>query len=416
MAAGAATSLSNIFSGDTNLLKMLLELNILPPEQMTELVSKLLTPKKFDWIEKIVIEQFANGAADLAKDYTKRMGKVVVNKNSTLPDDMGEKRINPGIGRDPMCSEFDGDIEDNNEANSHVLKELVSTWYDRRIFDERSLFEKMYNGSNTEPGAPSVRALYFNSRHWAPLYGPGSTRSRLANSAEFGTRVKMRMLKYFLGRVMSEDDSYIACMHRDDAQEQCSMNATEQPQPYLQKYRKTMFCPKPEMPTLLCQAARWRHTTGFTSHITPIPGIDEIPTWKIGEAHLTIEGLIREAFEYYVRYGNGDNDMVDWSAEDPQAPAFFLPVCVNEAHNELRLHDMNPAHFKSQSHLQFPFKCGDWRANESVGFMQAMNLGPGSRIYEEIEGPANGTQHPNGLFWNQIPKVSFNFCGIPSPR
>lgn len=81
--------------------------------------------------------------------------------------------------------------------------------------------------------------------------------------------------------------------------------------------------------------------------------------------------------------------------------------------DDLRLHDMNPNHAefakKHASFLNFPFRCGmGWRAEETHQFMELLNLGPGSPIYEQVEG-ITGTRHQNELFYDRIPRVGNSF-------
>ena len=408
LAAGAASSISNVFTANNSLLKMFASVNMLSGKGLSAMSStvvngvvirtgyKLLDQAQFNWVGTIET-QFLTSGADLFTKYLHHTGTISESNNATKTHDV---HIDSGVGSDPICSRFEGDTQDLNEFNDHNLKQIMADWFDLHLTKEKRTFSKMHKGWVPEPGMPSMRAIYFGERQWPPLYGPHSKNNSLAHSVKFEQAVKVRLLKYCLGHVMSEDDTYLACMHVDDAQKQCSMDPTKQPKPWLTKYRKTMICPKPEDPKLLCQAARWYHTTDYNSHIISVPGIDQIEGWKVGDSQFSVKALLHEAYSGYEMDKNNSVE-IDWRSEDLNVPAFHLPVCVND---QLHLHDMNKIPSASESHLQFPFRCGDWRANESAGFMKAMNLGPGSKIYEGIEGPP-GLQHPNALFWNRIPKV-----------
>jgi len=141
------------------------------------------------------------------------------------------------------------------------------------------------------------------------------------------------------------------------------------------------------------------------SHVSLMPGIDKIESWNSDRFHLNVKELLQESFETYLKYRN-DLDKIDWMSGGVNESVFGLPTCVGD---DLRLYDGNPNFglpiWKNPSYLQFPFRCGDWRVNESAGFMKAMNLEPGSRYHSQIEG-ITGTLHPNELFEDRIPRVS----------
>jgi hypothetical protein len=409
LAAGAAGTVSNALTAESSLLRMLSSVNMLKNARLTSfspifvsgtLISTgivTLDPAKFDW-SGILANSFGSSSATLIHDYLGTPRKVQEARNATKPS---ETHLNAGLGRDGLCSSFEGDQEDLTESNNHNLKELMSDWFYARGRKEEKLFDQMSKGWVAETGIPSMRAIYFAQREWPPLYGERSEQNPLTHTADLKDKVRERILKFFLGRTMSEDNVYLVCMHVHDAQKQCEMDPAKQSHSFLQTYRKTMVCPKkPEDPTLICQATRWYSAVDFHSHIVPMPGIDQIEAWQVGGTHFSIKALLQEAYDFYEIHRNNAT-LLNWSSEELKEPSFNLPVCVSD---NLRLHDMNEVRFPSESHLEFPFFCGNFAANESAQFMKAMNLGPGSKLYEDIENPA-GTEHHNALFWNLIPKV-----------
>lgn len=268
-----------------------------------------------------------------------------------------------------------------------------------------------------------MMAIDFAMRQWAPLHGPNFTHPPLKDPAGYEYNVMSKSLRYLLSRTAGDDNIYLYCLHVEDAQEQCNIVPKKNDPQWYKDYRSTQICPRPETdPTLLCAAARWYHTSTMDSHVTVMPGIDKIEHWNNNMFRLTVEGLLKEAYDTYELYRN-DFDKLDWTSESSNGPVFSLPTCVSD---DLLLHDMNPLHglpiWRNPSYLQFPFRCGcDLHANESAGFMKSMNLEPGSKIHSTLEG-ATGTLHPNELFEDQIPRVSgdcfqrFRFLALPHSK
>ncbi len=315
--------------------------------------------------------------------------------------------LDPGMGTDFMCSAFEGDRKDLNEANTHELNKIMGDFFSKVRNQIQTLFSKSYNGWIPEPGMPSMMAIEFATRDWAPLHGPNSTDNPLKDPARYETDIMSGVLKYILSRTAADDNIYLYCLHVHDAQKQCNNSVPKKKDPqWYKNYRSTQICPRPETdPTLLCAAARWYHTSTMQSHVGLMPGIDKVEEWNNGRFHLTMKKLLQEAYETYVVYRN-DFDKIKWSSGRLTGPVFGLPTCVSD---DLLLHDGNPKHglaiWKNPSYLQFPFRCGDFRANESAGFMKSLNLGPGSKMHERLEG-VTGTLHPNELFEDRIIRVS----------
>ncbi|KAE8445376.1 hypothetical protein EG329_013498 [Mollisiaceae sp. DMI_Dod_QoI] len=324
---------------------------------------------------------------------------------STDTSTQDQLHLDPGIAADWMCSQFEGDRQNYNEANARVLNRIIGNFFAGTRKQIQTLYSKTYNGWIAEPGMPSMMSIDFAMQDWPPLHGPDSKHNPLTDVAGYEEHVMSQSLRHLLSRTMSDDNTYLYCMHIPDAQAQCNIVPKENDPDWWKDYRATQICPRPvEDPTLLCSAARWYHATTWGSHVGLMPGIRQIEKWNSDRFHLTVKGLLQESYETYVLYRNNFNN-IDWTSHLSNSPVFGIPTCVND---ELHLHDGNPIHNsyfrKHASHLQFPFRCGDWRANESAGFMEAMNLGPGSRIHAQIEG-IPGTRHPNELFWDRIPRL-----------
>lgn len=412
MASGASTALSNALTAKGSLLQVFSSVNILNGKRFSNAglswtgSSFVQNPEagfdaaKFNWFQTLN-NQYPTSIIKPFQEYSRELGKVDDKNKDQRPDE----HLDPGKGTDPLCSDFEGDTKDLSQINTDKLMGIVTDEIDKLKKEEKKIFSKMYKGWIQQPGMPSMRAISFALREWYPLYGPESAKNPFHDAAEYESKIKERALKYIVGKAMSDDNTYLACMHVKDAQEQCKMDPAEQKSEHLRKYRKTQICPKPDDPELICQAARWHHTTDFQSHVQPMPGIDKIEHFKENDFHFRVKKLLQEAYDFYEIHRNNFTQAMSLVYDPDDSPVFHLPTCKGD---DLRLHDLNPVHtFGKKSHLEFPFKCGDYKGNESAGFMNAMNARPGLRLFEEIEGIA-GTRHPNALFWSRIPTVSFD--------
>jgi len=105
---------------------------------------------------------------------------------------------------------------------------------------------------------PSMMALDFAMRDWAPLHGPNSTHNPLNDPVGYESDLMKKVLKYFLSRTMGDDNIYLVCSHVKDAQEQCNIVSNKNDPQWKKDHRSTQICPRPDTdPTLLCSAARW---------------------------------------------------------------------------------------------------------------------------------------------------------------
>jgi hypothetical protein len=223
-----------------------------------------------------------------------------------------EPRLDPGMAADFMCSAFEGDRKDLNEANTHELNKIVADFFSGMRSQIQNFFSKSYNGWVPEAGMPSMMAIDFAMRDWPPLHGPNSTHHPLKDPSGYEDNMMSRVLRYLLSRTAGDDNIYLYCMHVSDAQEQCNIVPKKNDPQWYKDYRSTQICPKPDTdPTLLCAAARWYHTSTMHSHVSLMPGIDKIEDWNTGKFHLTIKGLLQEAYETYVLYRN-DFKKIDW--------------------------------------------------------------------------------------------------------
>ncbi|CZR68483.1 uncharacterized protein PAC_18382 [Phialocephala subalpina] len=435
MANGAASAVSNALTAKGSLFEELASINVLDGKKFSNMgfgTTGMIDAKtgetmqkfgkmmrddwsdaaKFDWFGTLQ-QQFWSGTDELIKkSYKQNVKSKVGGDGRKAPTCPRTDHLDPGMASDLMCAAFEGDGKDLNEANTHVLEKLMVKWFEGIRAETQKAHTKMYDGWIGTPGIgqPSMMAILFAMRDWPPLHGPGSSRHPLRNAAEYEEHIKFQALKHFLGVTMSDDGIYLYCMHLPDAEKQCAIDPDEKGKHHRgwwKDYRKAQICPRPkEDPTLICSAARWYHSSVMASHVTRMPGISLLESFDNEKWNLTVKGLLQEAYENYVLYRNNETG-VNWVDPEEKAPVFSLPTCVND---NLLLHDYNPLHktwhTPNASHLQFPSICGDWRGNETKGFMKKINLDPESKIYNTVDGSLPGFKHPNELFWDRIPRVS----------
>ncbi|KAF8851992.1 hypothetical protein BDZ45DRAFT_765053 [Acephala macrosclerotiorum] len=430
MANGAASAVSNALTAKGSLFEELASINVLDGKTfsnmgfgMKEVVNKdtgevvkqfgkmmrddWSDAAKFNWFGTLQ-QQFWSVSEDALK---KGFAKSVQVPSSKGDGSMEERmHLDAGVASDTMCSSFEGDRQDLNEANTHALEDIIAEWFSTIRAQTLATYEKLYNGFIPREGIrmPSMLALQLAMSDWPPLNGPNSLNHPLKDTAKFEKHVKLQALKRILSFTMSDDGIYLYCMHTDKAQEECSHDTfAKGTRGWWKDYRKTQICPRPkEDSTLLCSAARWYHTSTFNSHVGLMPGINLIEGFSKNDWNLKPKELLQEAYETYVLYRNNASATDEnWKNGRLDTPMFALPTCVSD---HLRLHDGNPLHGSylthNVSHLQFPSFCGNWRANETKGFMKMLNLDPKSELYGAVEGPP-GFKHPNELFWDRIPRL-----------
>jgi len=195
--------------------------------------------------------------SDFAQENTRTIftSKLEDGKNITEP---GKPRLDPGMAADAMCSAFEGDRKDLNDANTHQLNNIMGNFFSGLRGHLQACFSKNYNGWVPEMGMPSMMAIDFAMRDWAPLHGPDSMHSPLKDPARYERDMTSKVLRYFLSRIMGDDNIYLYCMHVSNAKEQCNTVLKKNDHQWYKDYRNTQICPRPDTdPTLICSAARW---------------------------------------------------------------------------------------------------------------------------------------------------------------
>lgn len=207
-----------------------------------------------------------------------------------------------------------------------------------------------------------------------------------------------------IGFVIGQDMNMINCMHVKDAQNQCHKKP-KKPE-WMVKYRASQYCPKDDDPTLICEIVRWYPAVKH-SHLIPFPGLYSFETFAMGRFKFNRTEMFKEAYQYYEKYHNNfDFPWGEWEADGMKGPTFGVPVCKND---HLYLHDMNPKtkeeKKKHSSQIGIGSMCGDSRGNETHLVFDAMNLAPGSELYQQHD-KTDLIRHDNELYREHLPRVS----------
>jgi hypothetical protein len=122
-----------------------------------ERVIETNTPRNFGW-SNVLLYNFGmlEGMA-----YTDL--KKVYNFNNQF--------IGPGISHGTICSEFEGDFNDNNAGNRDGLAGRLSSVFESGRRSRQAMFKALYQGYVANPGEPSGTAMWLKTRDWM---GPGS--------------------------------------------------------------------------------------------------------------------------------------------------------------------------------------------------------------------------------------------------
>lgn len=210
----------------------------------------------------------------------------------------------------------------------------------------------------------------------------------------------------FVSRSLAASYNYVKCTHRPDA-ENMAHDAEDAHKLGLKKasdphfwgnyhYKRSFFRPEPDNdPTLLCQAVRY-HMASSRAHEQEMDGWDNIADFAGGRYNLTWPALQKQMWRNFLAYGNTPGLSLDEMLSGRLGNGFWLPTCVGDS---LKLTNYNQLLTGKHNRWNFPFQCGDWSGSETRGFLNLVNVGPGSQVRAQ-------RGHVE-LYTDRFPRVSF---------
>jgi hypothetical protein len=162
------------------------------------------------------------------------------------------------------------------------------------------------------------------------------------------------------------------CSHRPDAIEKCTK---------VGDWYESFLCPRPDTdPTLVCQTGRW-YFSNSEPHEIEMNAIRTIDTFgSIRGFTFDKHDMLQEIYDNYLKYGNNWKAR-DWGIQSVRGENYrkgwHLPVCMFEG-NEYDVFEHQRPWWHNRN---FPATCGNHAANETAGFLKAMNLQPGSGMH-----------------------------------
>lgn len=214
---------------------------------------------------------------------------------------------------------------------------------------------------------------------------------------------EIMMAMKLMSTMASLNHQYQKCSYDDQAQEKCAKAAAESRpcvNPAGGKYKncqRAIICPRPEEPKLICKSAAWYYAVEH-GHETELPHLE---SWEGMFGNRDEEAfkwnrtkMLGSTYDFYELYHNNfDSYDATFGINAQQSTrgmaGLQIPVCLSM--------DDDVANGR------FPVGCGrDWRADETVNFMNRLGMGEGSQVYNDRD-----AGFPNELFVSVIPDVSY---------
>lgn len=118
------------------------------------------------------------------------------------------------------------------------------------------------------------------------------------------------------------------------------------------------------------------------SHERAMNGIDKIESFQFNRYNFTLSSFFLEVYSAYEKCGNNcpTANWAIYTVDENQIAnvGFRLPVCVND---HLWITDFTKSRWHDWRRWQFPAVCGNWRANETEGFMRFLDMGVESEAW-----------------------------------
>lgn len=214
----------------------------------------------------------------------------------------------------------------------------------------------------------------------------------------------------------------MTCTHDQNAQSMCD-SAQKYSKPStewddnMRTLSKSRFCPRPNTePDLICQTEKWYFAVN-NQHSRALNGLDNFESFQGDRFKFRRNELFQESYDNYQRCGNNCTN-VDWhkgpfSRDMAFTGIFHIPTCQSD---KLHLTDFTQ-YWGWKAHpgkswygyyngewtgWNFPAVCGDHHADETKGFLEAMNAGVFSDVYAHHYSMRSTDQ----LWKDRIPRVS----------
>jgi hypothetical protein len=208
------------------------------------------------------------------------------------------------------------------------------------------------------------------------------------------------MIKDVASDLMARSYNYNKCAHHQEGVKLCR-DAQQNPH----KIGLSRYCPEPETsPNLICQLGKWAFSV-HQQHEIEMVGISSFERFNNNKYNFTLSEFQEEIWKSYKRCGNNCSD-TDWGSlpfGTSIVSEWKLPTCVNDG---IQINDffIDQGAVNNQNAWGFPSICGDYHANETEGFMNAMHIGINSTVYKGRE---------TAILWSdRIPRVSLLCVGF----
>ena len=212
-------------------------------------------------------------------------------------------------------------------------------------------------------------------------------------------------MKQVISKLISQSNNYMKCTHDDTAPKMCEdAEAARQLGVKGHGVDRSRFCPHPDAdPTYICQVNGWYFADDH-QHEKLMSGLDTLETFWENEFKFTLDEFMEEVYANWETCGNNCTQTnlakLTFSGDYEGVRGFTLPVCRND-HNQV-----SDFLKRGPKRYHFPSICGDFRSNETEGFMKAVNMG--------LDSQAVKTRSIEQLWRDRIPRVSrltSNICG-----
>ncbi|PBP24905.1 hypothetical protein BUE80_DR004096 [Diplocarpon rosae] len=267
--------------------------------------------------------------------------------------------IDPSIAHGHVCSDYEGDFQGNLAGNRDNLGLQISSIFESTRLQRTAVFEALYHGVIAEPGQPSGTAHWFETRDWNEVL------MQMESIMDLEEVIKKAMVKSLISDTLTSDFNFIKCGFDQSAPRLCKASLESG------KADSTVFCPHPDTdPQFMCDAKRW-YFADHRAHARKIVGAGGFETFAGGRFNFTTRDFLLESFRNYEQYGYANPENFGaWGHDNStsQSVGFRLPVCITDK-----------PHFGKKG---YPAICGDWHSSETAAFIDAMNAGVNSTIYQ----------------------------------
>ncbi|CAG8959196.1 hypothetical protein HYFRA_00012553 [Hymenoscyphus fraxineus] len=265
--------------------------------------------------------------------------------------------IRTGVSENIFCQGFSGNYPDLNLENEQGLVKVLTQLLDNLVTVSRVTFYEMYNGSDSG----SITLAMIRARDWDRV----QTDIDEAIDSRKEAFVE-RVLLFAMGETASQDRTFMPCNLVKEGETCQPKEAYEHPN----AYRKSIFCPYPDQydGRLQCSLGHY-HRHVVADYVEASPLLGGLNTLRDNtQYNYTVQWLMEMALDNYHKNGNKPPKL-GVSQWGNFVARFHLPVCM--------FPQGRPMDFTEDKYLFNTF-CGNFTADQTVGFLERMNLGVGS--------------------------------------